>query len=208
MKNLTKIIGLVMMMLALAVPQIRAADVGNLKIAGTVADMKLLNPDPQNPYCLALGWVTANDGGGGLYKATTSAVATNYGAIVSTRNTARQWIRVPGVASGTMPPRTQSVGAASNIVAEAQSVKVVGVGGASTNTATPVITTTGIVDGQELRVIGTDDTNTVILGDNGSVAGSKLELGASARTLGVGDILTLKYNAATTSWYEVSFVNN
>lgn len=76
---------------------------------------------------------------------------------------------------------------------------VVGNGGAITITASPPITTTGMIVGQELRVCGTDNTNTVTY--NNSV---NLVLTGSA-TLGKDQCLDLMYagtDGTNLSWIE------
>lgn len=76
---------------------------------------------------------------------------------------------------------------------------VVGNGGAITITASPPITTTGMIVGQELRVCGTSNTNTVTY--NNSV---NLVLNGSA-TLGKDQCLNLMYagtDGTNLSWIE------
>ena len=76
---------------------------------------------------------------------------------------------------------------------------VVGNGGAVTITASPPITTTGMIVGQELKICGTDNTNTVTY--NNSV---NLVLTGSA-TLGKDQCLDLMYagtDGANLSWIE------
>lgn len=102
---------------------------------------------------------------------------------------------------------TQSLLAASAVNPNATKLKVAGSGGAVTLTATPTITAPSS-DGQLLLIQGTDGTNTVEFQDEASLAGSGLELGAASRVLGLGDILLLTWDAATSKWYEITFSNN
>ncbi len=87
-------------------------------------------------------------------------------------------------------------------------IRVAGSGVAVTLTSTPSVPTNCVPDGWTIRIVGTDDTNTLTLQDDGTLADSELELGASTRALGLGDILSLQYNAALNKWLEVGFNNN
>ena len=98
----------------------------------------------------------------------------------------------------------QTVAAANLIAASAPKIYVIGNGGAVIMTSTPTIGL-GTYDGQELLVQGTDDTDTVTLQDNGSLAGSKLRLGAANRVLGQGDSIRLSWDSTDGFWYETSF---
>lgn len=190
-----------------AVPDANAqvSGTGNIKTVNTLAQLKLVAPDARNPYCYVFGWTSAGDGGGGMYRwAASSSLTTNYSILASSLNSAGQWIRVVSVAS----PATQTLAASTAIKAESDVVKVAGTGGATTLTVNPAIAANGLIDGQPLVLIGTSDTDTVVLTDEGGDAGIKLQLGSATRTLGAGDRLILRYNAADTSWYEEGFVNN
>jgi hypothetical protein len=59
-----------------------------------------------------------------------------------------------------------------------------------------------------LYVVGTNDTNTLELQDEGTLASSNLALGSTSRVLGLGDVLVLMYDTTAASWIEVSFTNN
>lgn len=102
---------------------------------------------------------------------------------------------------------TQSLLAATAINPVGVKIKVVGNGGAVVLVATPTISAPA-TDGQILLIQGTDGTNTVELQDDGSLAGSGLELGAASRVLGLGDTILLTWDSTTSKWYEVSFSNN
>lgn len=101
---------------------------------------------------------------------------------------------------------TQTLLAATAISPDAFRIKVAGSGGSVVLVATPTITPTG-TDGQLLIIQGTS-ANTVTLQDSATLPGSQLELGAGTRVLGIGDIIVLVWDLATTSWYEISFANN
>jgi hypothetical protein len=100
----------------------------------------------------------------------------------------------------------QTLAAGSPVAASATKVIVAGSGGAVTTTAAPSIADG--TDGQMLYVVGTNDTNTLELQDEGTLASSNLALGSTSRVLGLGDVLVLMYDTTTASWIEVSFTNN
>lgn len=102
----------------------------------------------------------------------------------------------------------QSLLAATAINPNASKIRVVGNGGAVILVATPTITTP-VADGLLLLIMGTDDTNTVTLQDETSLAGTKLRLNAGGdRTLGLYDTLLLAYDSTSGFWTEVAFSNN
>lgn len=87
-------------------------------------------------------------------------------------------------------------------------IRVAGSGGAVTLTSTPTVPTNSIPDGWVIRIQGTDDTNTLTVQDDGTLADSDLSLGASTRVLGVGDVLTLTYDATLNQWFETGWSDN
>lgn len=103
------------------------------------------------------------------------------------------------------PTALQTV-AAANVITPSGKVRVAGNGGAVTLTSTPTVTL-GTLDGQLCLIQGTHDTNTVTIQDNGSLAGSKVRLGAASRVLGAGDSLLLSWDAALGMWVEVAYTN-
>lgn len=89
---------------------------------------------------------------------------------------------------------------ASRITANA-TIKVVGNSGNITITATPSIAPG--VHGQRLKIMGTDDTDTVTFQDESTLAGSDLNLdGGVSFTLGKGDSIVLEYDSTDGKWYE------
>lgn len=98
----------------------------------------------------------------------------------------------------------QTIGAGSTILVNAPKVKVVGNAGPVTVGTLPTLSN-GTVDGDEVLIQGTDAANTVTLQDNGTLAGSRLRLGANNRVLGKGDTLLLSWDQADARWYEVSY---
>lgn len=212
---------LAVLTLALVLPPASKAQ-GFMKTVATLSDLRLVQPDLNYPNVVILGWTAAGDGGWGVYKwVNPSALTTNYGvlasALVATTTTVNgisvttvgpgdggQWLRQQD--GGNAPARIQVLVAATQIIPESIGVKVVGTGGATTLTGTPQVITNGVTSGQILRITGTSASNTVIATDNGTAAGSALELGASTRTLGLGSTLVLVWDAVTAKWYEVSFL--
>jgi hypothetical protein len=204
MKKLILTVALLMAGLSAA----NAQFVDRVAYVSKASDLELLRPagSTTNTYALILGWTAPGDGGMQMYRWTpSSSASTNYGTIASRLDTTGQWIRTPANFGGSAP-RTQTLAAASNIVAEASCVRVVGSGGSATLSSTPMIADGD--DGEELTIEGTHDTNTIVLSDAGTVANSNLALGSTTRTLGAGDILKLKFNSTLSTWQEVSFVNN
>ncbi len=112
--------------------------------------------------------------------------------------------------------RVQALSASSQISALNPVALVKGLSGAVAMTSTPTIADG--TDGQLIMLFGMDGTNTVTVQDQGTLASSNLELAATTRTLGQGDILMLMYHnggnprsvpaVETSNWYEVSFSNN
>lgn len=62
-------------------------------------------------------------------------------------------------------------------------------------------------DGQVVTLINEDASDTITLQDDGTLASSGLSLGASTRTLGYGDSITLMYSAVTGTWVEIAYSN-
>jgi hypothetical protein len=77
---------------------------------------------------------------------------------------------------------------------------LVGSPGAVTVTATPSVTAC-TADGQELKLIGTSNTNTVKLQDEASLAGSKLRLNGPV-TLGLYQDVTFHCDVTLGDWVE------
>jgi hypothetical protein len=100
----------------------------------------------------------------------------------------------------------QSLTAATAILANAPIVRVVGSGGAVTLTATPTLADG--VDAQEIEIWGTNDSNTVAIQDEGTLTGSNIQLPGTVRTVGLGDVIILRFNSTTGYWYESGFSNN
>lgn len=203
-KLITKILAATMLVAFIATADAQSM-ASQLKVVGTAADLKLLNANDTNTYAMIMGWTAPGDGGNEVYRFTpSSALATNYGVITLTTLSTAQWIRQPRYTGG-KAPRTQTLTAASNILAEASTVLVAGTGGATALTSVPTLPIATV--GQEITIIGTSDSNTVSLSeDTTGLVGSSLILGATNRVLGLNDTLRLKY--VGTNWVELSFVNN
>ncbi len=106
------------------------------------------------------------------------------------------------------PSTTESIVAGTGITTTNRAiVRIAGSGGAVTVTATPSITARS--DGSCITIQGDDDTNTVTLQDNDTLAGTNLELsGSVSMVFGKGDMLHLCYDSGDTKWYEVSRSDN
>lgn len=78
--------------------------------------------------------------------------------------------------------------------------------GTLTSQVIPFITTTTASGVQYTRFLIIGGTNTFTLQDNGTLSGSRLNLGATTRALGDGDTLELILSGA--EWREISFTNN
>lgn len=86
-------------------------------------------------------------------------------------------------------------------------------GGIVAVTATPSVKTTyesgrAVKSGSLLVLRGSSDANAVVLQDNDSVSGTKLDLGATTRSLGNKDILVLWYDAAVDRWMEWLYITH
>lgn len=103
------------------------------------------------------------------------------------------------------PSAVQTLNAGDTLLANATKIRVAGSGGAVTMTSTPTIADG--IDGQLVYIFGTS-ANTLTLQDQGTLAGSNLELAAATRVLDVGDVLVLMFDLTASVWYEVSFSNN
>lgn len=88
-------------------------------------------------------------------------------------------------------------------------------GGIVTLASTPSVSTTtaagiALVSGKTITLRGTSEANAVVIQDDDTLADSQVELGATSRTLGLNDILVLKWDAETSTtgrWLEVSYSN-
>lgn len=202
MKLLNKVLGLAILACA-----VLPASAQFTKTTPTLAALKLVQPDPNYPFVMVLGWATVGDGGGGLYQIATQAASTNYGIVTSTVDSARQWVRMPGLIGFGKPPRTQTLTATNMITIESDTVAVTGTSGATVLTNNQTLASG--VDGQLLTVIGSSDTDTVQIVDKSNLAaGGTIQMSATNVVLGIGDVIVFKYNLATTNWHEVSRSNN
>ena len=92
---------------------------------------------------------------------------------------------------------------------------VISSGGDIQLTSTPNISTntvlggaTEITDGTLLIITSTASAGSVIFVDEGTLTNSQLQLGSTTRTVGLGDVLELFYDADTNYWYEISYTDN
>lgn len=103
------------------------------------------------------------------------------------------------------PSSLQTLAAGNAITAISSTAQVAGSGGSVTLTSAPTIANG--VDGQLLYIIGTS-ANAVTVQDQDTLPSSNLQLGASTRAIGLGDVLVLIYSSTVGDWLEVSFANN
>lgn len=209
MKSIKSLLLITTLLLASFVP----SQAQTLKVVTSLSNLAYLNiPDPSTPYVAVLDIAT---GKGGLFKwDATNTLSTNW-ALIKTIYTNQdgtaltgRYVRVPMVA----PPGGavgQTITITNQVVADALVVRLT-TASAQTNTATPLISTTAtaLTDGQEIELWGTDNTALIVVQDEGTLTGSKLQLGAATRSLGKGDVLRLRYNSTDAYWYETGFVNN
>lgn len=106
-----------------------------------------------------------------------------------------------------LPPSSlQTLGAANVVLSNAAKIRVVSNGGVVAMVSTPTFAP-GTVDGQELLVQGTSDTDAVVFQSNGTLAGSAVRLGANTRQLGKGDTLRLTWDSTEAQWFETSYTD-
>jgi hypothetical protein len=120
--------------------------------------------------------------------------------VASALDTTKAWRQVgPGTYS------TKAITAASDwIYADAENIVLIPTGATDLTTALPTILAGAFV-GQTVDITSSS-ADAVTFNDNGSVAGTLLELGAATRAIATNDVLRLKYNG--TSWVEAGFWNN
>lgn len=118
--------------------------------------------------------------------------------------------RVSGVGlsnsgTGIDTPEAVTIGAGTTTTPTSAFALFSSTGGAITSSATPFLATTTAVNGQSYEIMSST-TSDLILGDNGSVTGSLIELhqNITSRTLAnPGDLIRFRYYAG--KWYEVAF---
>lgn len=81
-------------------------------------------------------------------------------------------------------------------------------GGTIPMTSTPTLSTTTATDGQFVVLKGTSSVATITLQDNGTLAGSLLELGSTTRIISDLKVITLMFDSLVGKWIEVSYGNN
>ncbi|OQA03718.1 MAG: hypothetical protein BWY68_00664 [bacterium ADurb.Bin400] len=106
----------------------------------------------------------------------------------------------------TVPSVVVTLSANDTITPGAAKIKVAGLDGPVILGSVPTVEDG--LDGQQLILQGADDARSVTLYDQSMLENSNLELGASARTLGKGDVLTITFDGEDGVWYEISFTDN
>lgn len=113
------------------------------------------------------------------------------------------WSVVIGGTSTYTPSSTQTLSAGDTLTITKKTMIVKG-NGAVTLTSTPHFTAC-TVGGQELTIMGDDDTNTLTLQDESSLAGSKVQMnGGTNCVLGNGDIISFICKVSDATWYASS----
>lgn len=102
---------------------------------------------------------------------------------------------------------TLSVTTNSTLTISAGTIPVVGNGGAITLVSTPTVSTNA-ADNELIRIMGTSASSTVTFQDSGTLANSSLKLNAATITLGLGDCLTLQFDAVALIWRQIVPVYN
>lgn len=124
-------------------------------------------------------------------------IAPGQSVLVIYDSTASRW-RVQGLNPGLLPATAQTVASAGTITCGGgirQLLRVAGNGGAQTVNATTGMTD-GTVDGQEVDLMGTSDTNTLTIAVSGNMAPN------GSITLGNGDIIRFIWDASNSVWRE------
>ena len=182
---------------------------GNLD--GTlVTDMTLGDPDSGAHFYMEEGLIQIGDvnfeGNGYYLEVDDSGSAMNfYGAgtkVLELNGKGGQFTESFGTSFDPLTP--QSISAGTAITMRYGGETVTGNGGPVTITATPSLTA-GFFDGQEVTIVGGDNTNTVTIQDGSVLSGSGVVLTGSANvTLGLFDTITVKWLAGATRWIEIS----
>jgi len=124
-----------------------------------------------------------------------------------TKNQVLRGVQHFGNTIGFVGVTTQTLTATTAILAdEATIIPVAGSGGSVTLTGEPTIANG--TPWQPILLVGTNDTNTVVLQDISNLAGSNLDLGGSDIILANTDYLLLIFNELNTNWERVIHTNN
>lgn len=172
---------------------------------------------PTNYYANAVGnpGFTINSGGSNFGQMCSSASASswslNYGTAQLTCGTAAlTWDSTPLVTSNapfaTKKTAFTGVYASTAIAASSSYETILSSASTVTLTSTPSIATG--VSGQWLVLSSTATGGSVVFTDEGTLTGSKLQLGAATRTITAFKTLTLIYDAEDGYWHEIAFGNN
>ena len=105
----------------------------------------------------------------------------------------------------------QTISALATIVPTSYANRVVGSNSlAVVLTSTPEVTTNAIVDGTEIRILGTSDSYTVTLNDSRTAAGagSGLLMEAPTMVLYNGGVISFRYSSALNQWKEMGRSQN
>jgi len=105
-----------------------------------------------------------------------------------------------------------AVGASTQVVLSSAYLVVFSTGGVVPVTSAPSVKSTwpsgrAVSRGTCIILRGSSDANSVVLQDDDSVSGTRLELGASSRTLGFNDMIQLCYDSGAGRWLEAWYAN-
>ncbi len=172
---------------------------------------------PTNLYVNSVGGpgLTLNSGGA-TYGQICSAAASSswslsYGSTALTCGTAALTFDSTPLVTANAPLATAKtaitgIQVTTNVVASSSYETVVSTGGVVTLTSTPNIAAG--VSGQWLVISSTATGMGVTFQDEGTLTGSKLQLGAASRAITQYKTLTLIYDAADGFWREISYGSN
>lgn len=105
------------------------------------------------------------------------------------------------------PSANQALLAANPIVVNSAILEISGSGGAVTLTSVPTIADGS--DGECIKIVGTDDTNTLTIQDDSNLSGSNLQLsGALDFIFGIGNTMELCWFTSVGDWVEFSRSDN
>lgn len=182
---------------------------GHLLMTGATALNSLADPGDGKHMLLVNGNTVpisiVNNSGGTAANRIITGTGTNvwlspgYSVLAVYDATASRW-RLTGLNPALLPVAAATVAGSGTIVVGGgirQFLRVAGASGAQTVDTTTGMTA-GTVDGQEVRLMGTSDTDTLTI----TVAGNMAPNGSI--TLGAGDIIDFMWDATNSVWREVS----
>lgn len=98
--------------------------------------------------------------------------------------------------------------ASTTVLATSAFETVLSTGGSVLLLSTPNITVSGVPDGTRLVIVSTSTTGPIVFQDEGTLTGSKLELGAASRSVSGNSALSLIFDSVVGKWKETSYSAN